>query len=100
MKLPGYKERSKRIAEACNHSELLKKAQDELYKELTESVVMLKKKRLSSDETISLNAIKHHLKLAGLEVERTENKNQVIVNITSDQAAKIQKAEALMKGVA
>lgn len=71
-KLPTHAKKSKEIAEKCDYQDAIKKAQKELYGDLIESVKLLKKFRYNEDESVALNAVKHHLKLAGLEIERQE----------------------------
>lgn len=76
---PNYNERSTLVQQIVNESEsdLVKEAQKALLGDLLESIKLLKDMRFSEDESVSLNAIKHHLKLAGLEKERTEHSGNV-----------------------
>lgn len=71
-KEPDYFERSKLIQDECDNDVALKQARHAVFHDLVESVQQLKALRGSSDESVALAAIKHHLKLAGLEVEHVK----------------------------
>lgn len=99
-KVSDYNERSSKIAEICANDKALLEARAEIFKDLIGSVRLLKKLRNdSSDPSIQLQAVKHHLKLAGLEIDRSESKKELVINITAGQAEKIQQAEKIMRGV-
>jgi hypothetical protein len=97
VKQKGHQERSKKIAEACENADLVRLAQDEIFGGLADSVKILKELRYSEEPNVQLNAIKHHLKLAGLEVDRSESKNSVNIVIGDDQVKKIKQAEEMLK---
>lgn len=70
---PGYEQRSKEIAAECANEEVLKKIREEIFKDLDQSLACLKEMRFSDDENIALRAVKEHLTLAGLYVEKVEH---------------------------
>jgi len=97
VKQKDHTERSRQIAEACENADLVKLAQDEIFGGLADSVKILKELRYSEEPAVQLSAIKHHLKLAGLEIERSETKNSVNIIIGDDQVKKIKQAEEMLK---
>lgn len=72
-----YAEKSKKIKDVCDNDVALKAAREEIYKELTQSISIIKQLRYSEDQSIQLKAVKEHLTLAGLYVEKVEHSGSV-----------------------
>ena len=72
-----YAEKSKIIKDVCDNDVALKAAREEIYKELTQSISIIKQLRYSEDQSIQLKAVKEHLTLAGLYVEKVEHSGSV-----------------------
>lgn len=77
MKQPGYDERTKKIADECANDSIMDAVRAEIYKDLVESVKIIKQHRHSDDAPTSLRACKEHLTLAGLYVARHEHSGEV-----------------------
>lgn len=76
-KSKDYNLRSKKHAQECANDIALKAAREEIYKELTNSISVIKQLRYSEDQSIQLKAAKEHLTLAGLYVEKVEHSGEV-----------------------
>lgn len=92
-KLPDYEERTAALAKQCEENErkTLAEVSSVLLAALKASAEELVNLTASSDESIRLQAVKHHLKLAGLEIEKSEvnNKGTMSLTISSEQAKKV-----------
>lgn len=86
---PDYHQKSKKIEEICANDVALKKAREEIFKELSQSVKIIKNLRNSQDESISLKACREHALLAGLYVERSEVNHSGNLVISPDHAKKV-----------
>lgn len=76
-KAKDYNKRSAKHAQECDNDTALKAAREEIYKELTQSISIIKQLRYSEDQSIQLKAVKEHLTLAGLYVEKVEHSGSV-----------------------
>lgn len=92
-KLPDYDERSAHIAQVCADLDrkMIEEVSSVIRESLKESAKELVNLTKSDDESIRLQAVKHHLKLGGLEVDRTEvnNKGTMSLTISPEQAARV-----------
>lgn len=92
-KLPEYEERSALLEQedALEEKASIREVTSIIRHSLKESVKELINLTRSGDESIRLNAVKHHLKLAGLEVEKSEvnNKGAMSLTISPEQAARV-----------
>lgn len=74
---PDYEERSEKIAKECENDIALKAARKLIYEHLINSTKGLIDLTDNEDAALRLQAIKHHLKIGGLEVERSEASHKV-----------------------
>lgn len=92
-KHPDYEERSALLEQedAIEEKASIREVTSIIRHTLKESVKELINLTRSGDESIRLNAVKHHLKLAGLEVEKSEvnNKGVMSLTISPEQAARV-----------
>ncbi len=90
----NFKERSKIVNELCSKlDDSLEEVRKEVLRDLCHSIQKLKSHIDSDDERVSLDAIKYHSKLAGLEIDRVENSGNIF--ITTEREKKILEAATL-----
>lgn len=94
-KRDGYDSRSKEILEDCEKNDPISDARELIKKDLIDSVTKLKSLTSSADDSVALSAIKHHLKLAGLEIDQAES--VVEFKILPTQADAILSASKMVK---